>query len=505
MAGIQQDVLNKLYDWQGVERCDALNAQDFGWRAQMDTSAVTAMDAFVGGFRMREWKPTPDNNAAATGVTHAKPGYQYCYLYDNSNQVADLRDRTLSSCDTLKQRLGNPEVLVRTFTDKGSDKSHSLPYQKCVLEIDQSKMSVASLNDFWKRAGENECAEMYSRSAQNLGNVKHTYSACNELHRYYRHAAPAYDACVTQCNSLVRGLVASASLYTSSNCAFYGVPPPTEEECPAELAAPSWVGTSNDLATTLKGMQSAHAQSNLALKAAQSDLKTTVARLGALQRREQEMHALKQSIEDDLSRCSNLDVPSAIQEIELLKQREVDGKANVAQITKMMAECRNSLSSAQARWTSLSNHNAGVKRHNDQMEYELHMCRVDIEELQERTKTHKGDVAKFGSLYSACEAEVATLIARNKSMEKRVADLVVERDEWLRRCSYNQANWHQDNVKVIADYAEQGRGIGNSLCGSSDPLAGEIAQMIRTRAALEAAMVMLNAPCTSMFAETCCK
>lgn len=500
MAQVNQDLLNNVYDWQGVERCDALNAQDFGWRKDMQHSSLATMDSFIGGFRMREWKPENDS----LNNPNYKPNMKYCYMYNTSNQVEDLRDRALNAndgmttCDAFKAYTDNPEFITRTFEDESPDKTHSLAYKKCVVEIDPTKVTTKSLDTFWKTMGDNECAELYKKNTSTLGNVKDIYTACNNLNTYYKKSAPAYNQCVTQCNAIVDSFTSANGHYIRSNCDFYGITV-QEEHCDQP-------GTSNDLKMDLVSRQSVFGQSNVALTSKQADLKALITRVAALKRREQEARANFKSITEDLGRCSNVDIPQSQEEIKLLIQREADLTSNIAQITRMMKECSSNLEVSKRTWATLSNQNSKLKAHNDEMERALFMCKVDIEALREQIATHKIDVGKFGGLYQACQAELNTLIAKNKGMEIRVKDLTIERDDWLRRCSGSQKSWYDDNVKMVATYANEGVKLGNDLCGSADPLAQEIAKMVRVRDSLIRAMgEMSAASCSASFVKSCCK
>jgi hypothetical protein len=496
MARIQSDVINKAYDYQGVERCDALNAQDFGWRMEMSKPSLAAMDAFVGGFRMREWKPENDQ------LTN--PQYKYCYLYDSKNSHEDLRDRALNAnngavtCDAFKSYTRNPEFITRAFIDETPDKTHTMTYRKCVLEIDPKKVTASNLDTFWKTVGENECTELYRKNTQNLTNLKDAFTQCNNLNTYYKRSAPAYTKCVTQCNALIDSFSKNNQQYIHSNCDFYGF---VQQETQCDIA-----GTSNDLMTELNALRFVYAQSNAHLKTKQQDLKSLNARVAGMQRREQELGTYKKTLQADLQRCSNIDIPQTQNEIKLLAQRELDVNSNIRQITDMLGSCRSNLVTARASWLSLSNETAILKAANDQMERDAFMCKVDVEALREKITTHKADVGKYGSLLQQCRAEFTTLKAKNQGMSNLVAKLTWERDDWIRRCAIKQADQFKDNTTMVASYAKAGVKLGNDLCGSADPLAADIAKMVRVRDAIVRSMTeMQNSPCPASFKRACCR
>lgn len=500
-ARINQDLLNNAYDWQGVERCDALNAKDFGWRMEMDHGALSAMDTFVGGFRMREWKP---ENDSIVNNPNYNPRMKYCYMYNSSNQIEDLRDRALNAnngmvtCDAFKAYTNHPEFITRTFEDETPDKTHTLTYKKCVIEVDTDKITPSNLNAFWKTMGENECAELYRKNNSTLTNIKEAFTQCNNLNKYYKKAASAYDRCVTECNIIIDNLRRTNTEYIGSNCDFYGMTI-QEEQCTVP-------GTSNDLYLELVSRRNMYAESNALLATKQADLKSLTARVAGMRRREQELQAYLKSIQEDYGRCSNIDIPQALEEIDTLTRREADLKGNITQITKMLADCRANLVVAKKTWHTLSNQNAKLKAENDALERDLYLCKVDVDALKEQIVTHKSDVGKFGSLYQACQAELTTLIAKNEGMVKRVKDLTFERDEWLRRCSGQQQAWHNNNVQMVANYTNMGVKLGNDLCGSAEPIANEIARMVRVRDALIRTMgEMQAASCSASFSRSCCK
>jgi len=258
--------------------------------------------------------------------------------------------------------------------------------------------------------------------------------------------------------------------------------------------------------TDLNAMRFAYAQSNAQLKSKQEELRTLNARVAGMQRREQELQAYKKTLQDDLARCSNIDIPQTREEIKLLAQREIDVTSNIVLITGMLKTCNSNLNVAKRTWASLSNENAKIKAENDAMERAIYLCKVDVEALREQITTHKADVGKYGSLYQACLAELNTLTAKNEGMAKMVKDLTAERDEWLRRCSGQQRNFFDDNAKVVAQYTQVGVKLGNDLCGSADPLAAEIAKMVRVRDSLIRSMTEMQQPsCSQTFVRACCR
>lgn len=186
---IPRSIFATKHDITGLERCDDLFAdptsERAAWRVNMDNDALSAMDRNVMSMRFKDWKPVITNEVSKKVSSDKK----YCYLYDGNPQVSEesskyLKDPFLDGmqCSTTDMpRLGNPSFITNIFKDKGAElhSAGGLSYDKCIFEIDPTRMSSNNLNTFWSGLSKHEC-QSYSDKAQLYNqNLSALISACN--------------------------------------------------------------------------------------------------------------------------------------------------------------------------------------------------------------------------------------------------------------------------------------------------------------------------------------
>ena len=179
------------YDIMGLERCDALFADPISdratWRTTMDSDALGAMDRSILTMRFKDWKPVPKSEQ--TVKLNAERAY--CYVFNSNDSVrkahgASIQDPFLykmsCSMDDIGA-LGNPPFITNIFKDTGFDNPHStrMDYNKCVFEIDPSKVNSNSINNFWKGLANQECKSYKERGQADTENLASIVTACNTV------------------------------------------------------------------------------------------------------------------------------------------------------------------------------------------------------------------------------------------------------------------------------------------------------------------------------------
>ena len=136
----------------GMERCDALFSTD----NRLSADSFKVMMSMVGGHRIKRWKPDPTDPKAAK----IKPDKDYCYFYnDTDNNVQDYIMRH-TTCDKNNPIFKNP-VISDVFSTQHSDRAHTVPVSKCVVEIDRKQAAnPANIERLWQDWGATDCDQL---------------------------------------------------------------------------------------------------------------------------------------------------------------------------------------------------------------------------------------------------------------------------------------------------------------------------------------------------------
>lgn len=119
----------------GVEKCDILRVGD------SNIQSYVSMLNLIDTGRIKKFKPDD--------TSKLKPDRQYCYIdNDSSNNFQDFM-MFGKECSTSNSLFKNNSMITNVFTDITSDMIHSLPIEKCVLEIDPESVNNESLDAFY--------------------------------------------------------------------------------------------------------------------------------------------------------------------------------------------------------------------------------------------------------------------------------------------------------------------------------------------------------------------
>lgn len=131
------------------------------------------MDSVLKSNRINVWKP----DELDPTISKKQKDKHYCYIYnDEKNKMVD--PLMLNGCDAFKQHA----LVSDTFETSYPDKIHTLPVNKCVLEIDPKKVSSSNINSFWDKWGDTRCEYLTSRIQKEIDEQSAAYTSLSNLY-----------------------------------------------------------------------------------------------------------------------------------------------------------------------------------------------------------------------------------------------------------------------------------------------------------------------------------
>lgn len=135
----------------------------------------------------------------------------FCYIYDDKDR--QIQDFILSegTCSIKSPIFANNDMIKNVFTDSNADKIHTYPIKKCIIEIDNSKVTNDNLKKFYNSIKDSYCTNMASdiltdilktqEEFQLLSNkyadLDMIYNSNNEM---YKNTMYEYDTCTMSNN-----------------------------------------------------------------------------------------------------------------------------------------------------------------------------------------------------------------------------------------------------------------------------------------------------------------
>lgn len=142
---IKPEVNKLLRDTYGDETCSVMQMDSLTGDGKMMAKQ------YIDTNRIRVWKPTRKDQVAIDGA---------CYVnYDPDNNIQDyiLADR---KCDMSEPLFQNTPFITNVFEDNMPEKTKSTSVNKCVIEIDESKITEDALQTFWNKVGSSDCIQL---------------------------------------------------------------------------------------------------------------------------------------------------------------------------------------------------------------------------------------------------------------------------------------------------------------------------------------------------------
>jgi hypothetical protein len=158
----------------GMERCDALFTTD----SNISNTSYNTMLSMIGGHRIKRWKPDANDPANANMKSNANK--EYCYFYnDAENQVQDYIMRH-NACDTRNPIFNGNPIITNVFTTNYADKAHTVPVEKCVVEIDtQAAQNPQHVEDLWQKWGKTDCHQLLTDLRDDITRVRQGTTSLN--------------------------------------------------------------------------------------------------------------------------------------------------------------------------------------------------------------------------------------------------------------------------------------------------------------------------------------
>lgn len=494
------------YDQKGLERCDALFAnplnQERGpWRQDFTNDALSSMDRAILGMRFKEWKPLTD-------FRQQHPDRTYCYLHNSNAQVptpnANIQDPFLTtlkcSPDDL-QRLGGQstqDFITNIFPDQNPDHPHArrFDYDKCVFEIDPTKVTAPKLAKFWEALSDAECAGYKATAQAQITDLQRVISQCNaELQRTKTTLSTAqasfsnlqsYHAQFTTCqatsNALNTQLATLANAQSNLDCRFYGGRDFSQDirirTNPALCGQIQ--GEKQSLDAALNTANQALSASNAQRSKLTRDARTLESANAMLQSRS---NALTNEIRDtteSYAACSNVDVPRIKARADKLAQDLQQAIKSITQSNTQLQTITNTNAALTNQLNALTQRQNALARDLPQTTDKYIACVADTNQQRTLWQQREQDAIRYERLLQECQTDTQIQTRRLDQLNKTVDALTRERDDWIARCRQSQQDFYTRSIAKIGNEAKTIEARGREICGASDPIAREV-QDLNTR------------------------
>lgn len=155
---------------KAIESCDILRPAD---DLEMDGKAQDMMRSALDGHRINAYKPQKGDPVAEENGYNPN-GMGYCYMYnDRENNMQDyMLDPSNGGCSMDNVLFKNIPFINKVYSTPVKDDTHTVPVEKCVLEIDGTKVNTENLNAFWGNFGESSCEGISGPIRTNIKEVE---------------------------------------------------------------------------------------------------------------------------------------------------------------------------------------------------------------------------------------------------------------------------------------------------------------------------------------------
>lgn len=140
---------------KAIESCDILRPTD---DLEMDGKSQDMMRSALDGHRINAYKPQKGDPVAEENGYNPN-AMSYCYMYnDRPNNMQDyMLDPSNGGCSMNNILFKNMPFINKVYSTPVKDDTHAVPVEKCVLEMDGTKITTENLNAFWGNFGESSC------------------------------------------------------------------------------------------------------------------------------------------------------------------------------------------------------------------------------------------------------------------------------------------------------------------------------------------------------------
>lgn len=488
---IDSSLLATMYQGAGIERCEALYADPATKpeiRSGMSTKSIEAMDAYTTGFRVREWLPTDVAVASRQNRT-----MKYCYmLFDSNNGAIDplLKGQ---SCDMRNPVFQASGLIKNVFADSNLDITHSLPYTKCVLEVDPKALATETLDNFWSRMGDQQCNNYKEATQFQMSNLSDTLTSLSNEYSSFLDSDKKYTTCMSAQRNKQQANDAIYNMFMQSNCAFYG----NCSNIPGEGSLQKYKQTYEDLTASVTSTEQE-------VRTINSNLAVLDGVYGRDKRRFAEQEMYLKSLTDALAKCSNVDVPAKREALKTLSEDYVRLINTSNMIYEQLNACIPEREKKEAQRDELVGSIKDTEMRWQSSNDALFLCLRTNEYLQQTIATLKDQTQKVQTQNDECSAALISGKAELATLEKEVEALEKERDYWIKKCTYEQKQMISNSVKTVNELRRNTAAYTKKNCGNDMKEAEDVNDLIQKKFE---ALAMLNTPppCDETKRAECCK
>ena len=473
---VQSGYVANIYDKSGVERCEALYA-NLSERANMSTKALEVMDNYVLGLRLREWKPKDP-----IASSNYKPGYSYCYMYyDSNNDVVDpiIKDKF---CDKTNSIFNNTPMVSSIFLDDQRDRTHSLPYQKCIVEIDPSKVTTSNLDKFWSSIGDQQCHSLYATSQSKTKDLKTIYQNSNNELNIFRTLEPQFNKQLLDNTKLNGTLNELNRNIRTSNCAFYGAL--SNQHKYTSSCNRNQEGSYNDNLRTISVLKTFNSQVTISINEVNKKTNDVVENMRKIERRIIELKGEIDKTEKAYERCIAIDLPNTIEAVQVLKHENVVLDAKIKAFEKALQTCSKKREPLPGILKTLEDFNIKLRDDTERVDGETIECNVKVTQLKKKIDFLQNELLKYQVLKDNCNANLQNLTVKYSNLVEERKNLTEERDEWERRCRGYQESWYNNIKQHVETKTREAVQDSKNVCGDSAQEADEVYKLIKEKAGL---------------------
>jgi hypothetical protein len=306
--------------------------------------------------------------------------------------------------------LSNVPFITNIFPDSNPDYPHVLPVDKCVWEIDQSKITANSLNAFWKQFSGLECETYKAKATQQntdlagqLGTsirtrdrLKTQVTAANAEYTQLQTQARRLKSCETTNTQLQQNIDDINAKYDQDvKCSWQGVP---QQRC-----APGLKSVLDSKSASLSNEN----QSSLRQKASAYDAYTV------LQKRNTKLNTDNAFLTTEVSTlsnsvniCTSNDLPKVTESNQILTQSIAAYNNEVTALTKdievLKAQVSRTASDNERLRTSIRT-NSDIETENLRV---LYACQATLKEKQRIIEETKPEVLRLRRLKQQCDVDL---------------------------------------------------------------------------------------------------
>ena len=448
--------VKSVYTKEGVTPCMIL----------ANTSAASSN--YIDTMRIREWKPQ-NSDPFFADFSDSNATSSYCYFFkDDDKQIlstntldgyANIKDplATVATCAKSDPLFKDSTIVTRMFESTGYDTSHSLPYKKCILELDKSQVTEETKKHFWGQFGEND--EVFCQGIQN--NLQ------SEI-----------DAYAAKLADLSSKLEPYRTLYTSTT----NLKNELDTCLNTNKTLTSDIATKN---TQLQDLQTRISQTNTEMTSSIGALDTQMRNLyNQIQSKQGELlkldntfkQVLTKNIEklgDDMTRISSardkcLSDLYTIKSTSEAEQKILDViTANYRKLNDEFMMCEKLLREVTASLEQERPNLLDIIQKLENIKELLIKCNVDQQRLMEEENFWKKLVKVTQDDFNRCNSERGKVEARVASLKQSKDALLNEIEEIKKRCRDDQSNFNMATVTIHREAANNIMDTAKEMCKSS--------------------------------------